>query len=75
MEVSFTNQQGNNYELNLSNNEGEVLYTNNGTLASTEISTISFKYILSDASAAMLTALDAYIILDNVVFSSCSIQK
>jgi hypothetical protein len=69
--VSFTGDNGDfqTYAASLIDaNGGE--FTKYGVLTSTEISSIGLTYALADSTAAMSTASDGYIILDNVVYSA-----
>jgi hypothetical protein len=69
--VSFTGTNGDfqTYAASLIDSEGGA-YTKYGTLTSTEITSIGLTYALADSSAALSTASDGYIIMDNAVFST-----
>jgi len=69
--VSFTGTNGDfqTYAASIIDSDGND-YTKYGQLNSTEITSIGLTYALADSSAAMSTASDGYIILDNVVFST-----
>ena len=69
--VSFTGTNGDfqTYAASLIDSDGGT-YTKYGTLTSTEITSIGLTYALADSSAALSTASDGYIVLDNVVFST-----
>ena len=69
--VSFTGTNGDfqTYAASIIDSDGND-YTKYGQLTSTEITSIGLTYALADSSAAMSTASDGYIVLDNVVFST-----
>ena len=69
--VSFSGTNGDfqTYAASLIDSDGGG-YTKYGVLTSTEITSIGLTYGLADSSAALSTASDGYIILDNVVFST-----
>ena len=69
--VSFTGTNGDfqTYAASIIDSDGND-YTKYGTLTSTEITSIGLTYALADSSAALSTASDGYIIMDNAVFST-----
>ena len=69
--VSFTGTNGDfqTYAASLIDSDGNG-YTKYGTLTSTEITSIGLTYALANSTAALSTASDGYIVLDNVVFST-----
>jgi hypothetical protein len=69
--VSFTGDNGDfqTYAASLIDANGGG-FTKYGVLTSTEISSIGLTYALADSTAAMSTASDGYIVLDNVVYSA-----
>ncbi|MBT7981999.1 MAG: PEP-CTERM sorting domain-containing protein [Akkermansiaceae bacterium] len=69
--VSFTGTNGDfqTYAASLIDGNGGTI-TKYGQLTSTEITSIGLTYALADSSAALSTASDGYIIMDNAVFST-----
>ena len=69
--VEFTGTAGNfqTYAASLIGHDGSY-HTKYGFLTSTEITSIGLTYALDDTSAALTTASDGYIIMDNAVFST-----
>ena len=69
--VSFTGTNGDfqTYAASIIDSAGGA-YTKYGTLTSTEITSIGLTYALDDTSAAVSTASDGYIMMDNAVFST-----
>ena len=70
--VEFTGTAGNfqTYAATLIDSDGGESHTKYGFLTSTEITSLGLTYALDDTSAALTTASDGYIIMDNAVFST-----
>mgnify|MGYP001231234326 CR=1 FL=1 len=58
------------YAATITDSLGGGTQTLTGTLASTEITSFGLSYSLADSSAAMTTASDAFLTIDNAVFSA-----
>ena len=69
--VQFTGTAGNfqTYAASIIDSDGGS-HTKYGFLTSTEITSLGLTYALDDTSAALTTASDGYIIMDNAVFST-----
>ena len=70
--VSFSGAGGDfqTYAATISDSLGGGSQTLNGTLSSTAISSIGLTYALADPTAALSTASDAYLLVDNISFAA-----
>lgn len=70
--VSFSGASGDfqTYAATISDSLGNTGQTINGTLSSTAISSIGLTYALADPTAALSTASDAYLLVDNISFAA-----
>ena len=60
------------YAATITDSLGNTAQTLSGTLSSTAISSIGLTYALADPTAALSTASDAYLLVDNVSFAATS---
>ena len=70
--VSFSGASGDfqTYAATISDSLGNSSHAINGTLSSTAISSIGLTYALADPTAALSTASDAYLLVDNISFAA-----